>query len=368
MESFSFSETCNLLWGTYPRFIGPTQSQVNSFPELQSHMVAQSGIMNCFVSVYHFYPFFNPVIDKLFLESDYENKEKSLQVGKNLFEECTEKYKLSTLPLWSGNKSPHILPLLLPEVVDNPSNTIKKAAYQLCYTSSNYYIDPISKKNIPYIDTKVLEPRRLQRYPNTQRVTESGLPSGNHCIILDPDRFLDMSLKEILELSRSPQTYNIKLNPPTKKISDINTKDIDLSEWSGGASTSLSPTSSYSYTTNAPQSSTVKFLLDKLITRPCNRLGISYPNPSHIVRRSVAAELRKKGISESFSNYIFSLLNLFDYDPAITSYHIQKIYERKFYPYGYNEMKDEGICSDTFISQHGNHDCINCRKYAKKEK
>lgn len=361
MLSLSYSQTCQELFGTTPRQIGPIQRTVNSYPELLSQMTAQSGIMNAFVSVYSFYPFMNPVIDKIFLENEYKDPKTSLRIGQSLFEECTEKYKLPTIPIWSGNRSPHIFPLFKPTLVDNPTEVIKKLAYKIVYTSNNYYIDPQSYKKIPYIDTKVLEPRRLCRFPNTRRNTPSGTPSPNHCIILDPERFPDLSIDEVTDLSKTPQNYKIKISARNKKITDIPTGEISFDEWNGTSESfnSLSPTSLSTNPTDIKES-TLEFILDKLISRPCTRKGMSFPNPPHIIRQNFVAELRMKGASQDFVNFIFSLLSPFDFDHQTTAYHINKIYQRKFYPHKYNVINDAGLC----CNDDGNIYCNKCKRYA----
>lgn len=345
------------LFGLFPRYSGPIQTRVDSMPELMSHMTAQSGISNCFVSVYSFLKNI-PIIDKLFLESDYKDPQTALSVGQSLFEECTEKYNLSTIPIWSGNRSPHIIPLFKPEILDSPSESIKKLAYKISYTSSQYYIDPNTKKYVPYLDTRVLEPRRLCRFPNTRRVSESGTPTQNHCIILDPSRFLDMSFEEVLELSHSPQTYPIKLNPPTQKLSDISINDISLDEWQGAPISHSSLNNPLLESSKTLRPSSTELMLNALITRPCTRKGMDSPNPSHTIRRSFVSELHKKGIEAPFIEYLFSILDIFDYDPLITSYHIQKIISRNFYPVSQRDMQNEGLCS----IDPSNKECIRCQR------
>lgn len=353
----SYSDTCQHLFDSFPRQVGPIQRSVNSYPELLSQMTAQSGIMNSFVSVYSFYPFNNPVIDKIFLENEWKNPSTALRIGQSIFEECKEKYNLPTIPLWSGNRSPHIFPLFKPTLVDNPSEIIKKVAYKIIYSSDNYCIDPITYKKIPYIDTKVLEPRRLCRFPNTRRNTPSGLPSPNHCIILDPERFPDMSIDEVTELSKSPQNYKIKISERNKKITDISTSEINFDEWTGTSESFTSPTNAMQSPTSIKESS-LEFVLDKLISRPCTRKGMSFPNPPHIIRQNFVAELRMKGASQEFANFIFSLLSPFDFDFQTTSYHINKIYQKKFYPHKFKVLNDAGLC----CYNEKNINCIKCKR------
>ncbi len=357
-ETLSHSQTCHELFGSMPRFIGPMQRQVNSMQELMSHMTSQSGIMNSFVSVYSFYPINNPVIDKIFLENEYKDKQTSLRIGQSLFEECTEKYKLPTIPIWSGNRSPHIFPLFKPTLVDNPTELIKKVAYKIVHTSNNYYIDPKSYKKIPYIDSKVLEPRRLCRFPNTRRSTPSGTPSPNYCIILDPERFPDMSLTEISDLSSSPQNLNIKIpTERTKKITDIPVKDINLNEWNGMSISFSQSQTTHDIDTSKINSSSVDFVLDRLISRPCTRKGISVPNPRHIIRQNFVAELIEKNASPDFVNLLFSLLSPFDYDAEKTDYQVRWCYKGNFKAWGYKHINNEGLCCYDI----NNPICIKCK-------
>ncbi len=358
MLDLTYSQTCQELFGSTPRQIGPIQRSVTSYPELVSQMTAQSGIMNSFVSVYSFYPFMNPVIDKIFLENEWKNPATALSIGQSIFQECREKYNLPTIPIWSGNRSPHIFPLFQPTLVDNPSEIIKKVAYKIIYTSDNYCIDPISYKKIPYIDTKVLEPRRLCRFPNTRRSTPSGTPSPNHCIILDPERFPDMSISEVTDLSKSPQNYKIKIPVRNKKITDIPTHEISFDEWTGTSESFTSPIS-MSQDPTSIETSSLEFILDKLISRPCTRKGMSFPNPSHIIRQNFVAELRMKGASQEFVNFIFSLISPFDFDNQTTAYHINKIYQKKFYPHNYKTLNDSGLC---FFDSNNTY-CNKCKRY-----
>jgi len=355
-ECLSQSQAVNTLFGTFPRFVGPIQRKVQSMPELLSAMTSQSGVMNSFVSVYSFQNYGEIVLDKLFLESDWKDPATALSVGQNLYEECTEKYKIPTVPIWSGNRSPHILPLFIPEVISNPSDTIKKVAYQITYSSNQYHIDPYTNKYVPYIDTRVLEPRRLCRFPNTRRITPSGTPSPHHCIILDPERFPDMSIQEVLDLSRSPQSNPIRLSPPTQRISDIYT-NINLDEWQGN--TTSPPTISPLTDSPCVNPSTTEYMLNSLIRRPCTRQGLNSPNPSHRVRCSAVDELHDSGVSESFTNYIFSTLNLFDYNPSTSAYHIHYNYEKGYKPYGKQAMQEEGLCNPVLTP---NSPCLKCKK------
>lgn len=363
-SSISPSQASSLLFGRFPRYIGPRQCQVHSYPELLSHMSAQSGVTNCFTSVYSFIPKYTPIIDKLFLEADDEPA-KALRAGQRLFEECTERYHFPTLPIWSGNRSPHIFPLFQPEVLPNPSDAIKKAAYKIVQTSNQYHIDPYSYKKIPYIDTRVLEARRLCRFPNTRRVSPSGIPSSNNCIILDPSRFLDMNIKEVQDLSQTPQTKNITFSsePPSSKLSDIPVSDINLDEWAGNqvsSPTSLDPETEY-YSSSRIQPTALEYMIESLITRPCNRLSLQSPNPSHRARISIVAELKHKGIEKSFIKYLFSCFNLYDYDQTTTSIQVDHIFSKNYLPFGRRIMQEESLCNP----EPSNPNCIKCqsRKY-----
>lgn len=358
-EALTQNQICDTLYGKFPRYVGPIQRQVNSMTEIQNSMTAQSGVMNCFVSVYSFPNNYNVLIDKLFLESDYKDAETALQIGQILYEECTEKYKLPTLPIWSGNRSPHIMPLFVPEIVKNPSDVIKQTAYQISYSSNQYYIDPNSYKHVPYIDTRVLEPRRLCRYPNTRRITPSGTPSHNHCIVLDTERFPDMSISEVLDLSLSPQTNTIKIATPTKKISEIY-NNINLDEWQGIQTSSPTPTDKYDSNNTTIKHSALEYMIHSLIQRPCNRHALNSPNPTHRSRISIASELHQHGITEEYSNYFFSLLGLYDYDPSVTSQQIHQIYARGYFPFGKRVMQEENLCSPNF--EHLSSPCHKCFK------
>jgi len=367
LTEYSQKQVIETLFGTFPRFIGPNQRRVDSMEELLSFMTAQSGATNCFVTVYAFYPFPIPLIDKIFLESDLEdNPAKGLGVGQALFEEATEKYKIPTVPLWSGNKSPHVFPLFKPEIVNDPSSLIKQVAYKLSLTSGQYHIiqekDPITEKlvykNVPWLDTRVLEPRRLCRFPNTRRITESGTASPYHCIILDPERFPDMDLKEILELSESPQNYPIKIGTPDQKMSEFDVHEINLDEWKGiQVPTSGSGGSGMFQGEQSLKDEHVEFMFNNLLERPCNKYAIKFGNPPHKARLSIVSELAFKGIDKNFVKFMLSLLHWFDYDPNFTNAQVDNIYKTMYKPPGWRVLEGEGVCRYESDNKH----CIRCK-------
>ena len=127
-------EAFNLLFDKFPRFIGPRQKLIKSIDELYKHRYINSGVEDCFTSVYAF-PFPDkkiPLIDKLFLEADGIPKE-SLKIGQIMFEWLTEN-GFTVVPNWSGSESPHIYPICNPIKLDD---TIKSAEYM---KRTTYYI------------------------------------------------------------------------------------------------------------------------------------------------------------------------------------------------------------------------------------
>ena len=354
----------HFMFGQTRRYIGPHQRLVNSYPELMKHMYAQSGLINGFVSVYHIDDHHTPIVDKIFMESDDGTPEQNLKIGQKLFETATETFDIPTVPIWSGNKSPHIFPLLQPEIHQNQKQAIKLLAFLLVYTSNQYDIDPQSRKFLPKIDTKVLEPRRLCRFPAIKRTSATGFTNPNHCVILDPERFPDMSMDEVLEISANPHSHSFKYTLPNNlpKLTSLPIHDIDLSDWRNSLQVSETTAQTAFFDEKRMSNSCVEHMLDKLVTRPCNREAMTLYNPCHVSRISTTSELLQKGVTKEFTKFLYSLLNWFDYDPAITNQSIDGIYQESLFPYGLQKMEESGLC----IYDSKSKDCQDCKNHKRK--
>jgi hypothetical protein len=342
-------DVLHLLFDKFPRYVGnPLQSIVNSFNEFKYYIDINNGFNECFTSLFSFDINKKPIIDKAFFDLDYGTLEETLKAGQKKFEYCTETLNQPTVPTWSGVRGSHIYPLFKPKVYDEAAILLKKYSYHVILETETYKIDKDDGKYIPYADPRVIgDVRRLCRIPNTRRINSSRISIGKWCIPLDPERYLDMDIKEVMDLIKKPN-YNIRYNfdEPTSTLDEYNDVDIDMDNFK-----SVYNFNKHDYEEGELSSRSVHvYWLKKLIKRPCIYKLLVTSNPPDFVRLAAVIQLKVQGISKKRVLLYFSALNWFDWDEMISDYHISSIYAKEnIKPVSRKKMEEYGLCENCNI-------------------
>ncbi len=349
----------DILFGKYPRWIGPIQHMVHSRRELLKHIHINSGVRDSFTSLYAFpFPDRSPLIDKAYFEADGD-PEKSLKIGHSIFEWCVEN-NYPTLPNWTGNHSPHIYPLCpnkrLP--LSKVSDYLKRFTYHVVQETGQYKKETIKYPDgtkdtvkIPLIDTSVIgDPRRLTRYPETQRASFSGLPLRTFCVTLDPSRFPDMDINEIYDIEKEPNGHNFSYNHnPKKSFDEVDLKSVDLSEWRSADTLKIFNNTVPSVIPKSP----FEVLIKKLLPRPCIHQHLIRSDCPEAIRYAAVCELKRNGSKPQFILDIFRQLNWANFDLKETSKQIGFIYAKNTETMGKNKMIQSNFCNPI--------DCQTCK-------
>lgn len=340
------------LFHKMPRYVGPNQRKIYELPKLIQHMNINSGLSEGFTSVYSFVEN-KPVIDKVFFDADYGTLKQTLKTGKKIFE-WTLDNNMPAFPLWSAIRGPHVYPLLKPHIYPNPAPLLKQFSYLVIEESKIYDFEKLTKedikkkrkpKKIPRVDTSVIgDIRRLCRYPNTQRSSSSSLPLPRFCIALDPERFLDMDVTEIVDLSKSPHEWKkITFPEPKKLLTDFDYSNVNILEFKTIENTNLTITTNFNRKSSS--STLAQKLIQKLIQKPCISTYICTPNPPSILRYAATIELRNKGLDANKIISLFKELKWTNYDEEKTAYQVKTICRKPdLEPPGKRIMQENDLC------------------------
>ena len=335
----------SLMFEKFPRYVGnPRQHKIETDQQLKQFMFVNSGNNNCFTSVYSTLNG-KTVIDKVFNDIDNGDKEKALEIAKKLFKKYLE-YGLDVVPIYSGMKGFHVYPLLKPKIYgDDVALLLKQFSYKFINEANVYEITDDGKK-IPLVDTSVIgDLKRLCRYINTQRVSSSGTPISSFCIMLDPSKFLDMEINEIIELAKSPQNHlNYKINEPTLTLDDFDYSKVNLNEFK----------SNQVPTTTIEQINTLQIkdknvsikILSRLIRRPCIRNLLLTTNPPDKVRYAATCELNRIKMSPHKIVNLFAGIGWSNFDESKTLYQVEQICLKNSQTMGKKLMIQNGFCTN----------------------
>lgn len=335
-----------------PRYAGQNQRLVYSEEDMKRQMFLDSGIQNGFVGVYSHHNRV-PLVDKAFFDADYGTKAETLKLGQKVFEWCYENGIKEPLSLWSGSRGTHSYPTFKPQFHDNPSKLLKLFSYKLIDEMGLYEKkwtkDANGEKDkikVAQFDTRVIgDTRRLCRYPNTRRVEESGLPSKSYCVVLDPARFVDMDVNEVIQLSTCPQPYShiCFKDTPTVKLTDFDCSDVNLQEFRA-METNVCVGESEIFLGLSNKKKALYTLMGNFV-KPCTREQIFRVNPPQFARYSATCEMRDCGLTPDQTFNLFSQLDWFDWNPDRTMYHIGHIYSHPdLKPVGKAKMREYGLC------------------------
>lgn len=336
--------TISLMFNKFPRYVGnPRQHQIQTNQQLQQYITVNSGNHNCFTSVYST---FNgkPVIDKVFNDIDNESPNTALTIAKKLFIKYLD-YDLDIVPVWSGVKGFHVYPLLEPKIYgDDIQLLLKQFSYKFI-EESGIFTTADDKMKIPLVDTAVIgDVRRLCRYPNTQRISKSGTSISSFCIVLDPSKFLDMEIDEILELSKCPQDLsNYKIDTPTLTLNDFDYSKVDLNSFKSNQI--LMPNVDIKTIEIKNQSVTSK-ILSRLIKRPCIRNLLLTVNPPDKIRYAATCELYRIGMNPFKIVELFAGIGWTNFDESQTLYQVQQICAKNSQTMGKKLMIQHGFCTN----------------------
>lgn len=347
-----YRDTLQWMFGKFPRYVGnPLQTIVNNQTEFDYYVDVNNGFHDCFTSLFSFNSENKPIIDKAFFDLDYGTLEETLKAGQKKFEYCTETLDQTTIPIWSGGRGSHIYPLFKPKIYEESAFLLKQYSYHVILETETYKIDENDGKFVPFADPRVIgDIRRLCRVPNTRRIDANYQFNGSWCIPLDPERYPDMDIEEVLDLIKKPN-YNIKYNfeEPTLTLDKFADIEVDMSKFK----------SVYNYNKHDFEYGEINsrniyiYWLKRLIKRPCIYKLLLASNPPDFIRVAAVAQLNHFGIKPHRILKYFASLNWFDWDEETTKYHINSICSKNLEPVGRTKMQDYGLCEN----------CGKCKTY-----
>ena len=337
-----------VLFHQFPRYVGPKQRLVHNRKQLLQQVFQNSGLQNAFTSVYA-HPFDNnqPLIDKLFFDFDGDLINAHKQ-GQTLFEWYQENH-FDPIPLWTGGRGPHIYPRCTNTIHPNSADFIRRAAYYALDETGLYTEETDSDGNcmkVPLSDSKVIgDTRRLTRYPGTQRASHTGTPLPTFCIPLDPNHYLDMTLKHILSLEKDPTLTNPNItSTPTRSFKELPLDNIKLQEWKSPENLRVFNSQDFEQYTKADPS-TIN-LIKCLIPRPCIHNHIIHPKAPDPIRFAATCELRDRDLPVDFTIKTFAKLGWDNFQLVETGKQVRTIHaKRNVTTIGKRKMKEMGFCN-----------------------
>ena len=327
-------DVIDVLFRHFPRVVGfrPAtreffkRKKVTTRLEFLKLINRYSGTYEIFTSIYDN----DKTIDKIFIDIDsYDTLDRALNIAKRLYEKLTVSMKLPVIPVFSGMKGFHLHILLKPKQYEHASDLLTNATLQLVTEKTDeegigQVIECVDQRFIGAINS-------LCRVPNTERI---GLNA--YCVSL-PQSFLDLSLKEIIKLSKSKQTFEYdfsgyKFCYLTELIND---QDI-FSDVDRTYNTKEFDKVGFDRINFFPKSGDVKRYLKPLLP-PCLFNEIIKPEPSHAIRVATTAFLLMFLEPKQIEN-IFSRLGWVDYNQRMTHYQVQNISQRAIRPFSCKKL------------------------------
>jgi len=298
------------LFPFYPRRVGIPSYIVRNVHQFEQYILKHNGtITGCHVGVYNCSS--RPLIDKIVFDFDGGKKGERL---KDVFEEVKIfvgeliSRKFVFIPVFSGNRGFHIYVLLQPIEVEESIARFLLKTVQEEFAEDYKFVD---KQKFGVVNAMI-------RVPNTLNMKRK-----LWCCYL-PLHFVEWSIKELLEYSKTPQYQTYKFNgqkyPLITDLAEITMNEVPKE---------LKPTQNFEY---APPKIPPLHLLKDLV-RPCVFEEItSNPEPPHYVRLDFVAELKHLGYTPQ---QVFEICKQFkweDFDPRVTLEQIHDIYERDLLP------------------------------------
>lgn len=342
----------DVLFGKFPRYVGPKQSLVFNKSALLRHIFTNSGIEDCFTSVYSFpFDYKNPLLDKVYFEVDGESVEDSLKIGQKVFDWCQD-YKFTTLVNWSGVRGPHIYPLFTNTHYSDINKSIdvtKRFAYLMLEETGLYTKETMKRPDgssytvkIPLIDSKIIgDIRRLTRYPGSRRASFTGIPLPTFCVSLNPELFPNLTVKDIFNLEKDMESHNYDVKHiEDKTFEEFDLKSIDLSEWRGAEVINVFKNKKDEKIPKEPMDIVVK----NLIPRPCIHRYLIRKDAPTPIRFAATCELHERGLKPGLIIELFEKLNWDNFNLQETSMQVYHICRKSVETIGKRKMIEMGFC------------------------
>ena len=307
-----------ILYSTFPREIGlqpPTQEYfkrqwIKTKKGFYMFINQYGGLYEIFTSVYDK----DKIIDKVFIDIDsYGVLDDALETAKKVYKKATQELNLPVIPIFSGLKGFHLYVLLKPKRYNNPSYLLTSVTLDLV---SNGTKDEFGiSKVLECIDEKFIgATNSLCRIPNTER------PGMNTFCIPLPQNFLELTLKQIIQLSKTKRYPKYDFNGYKfcylTDLTDIKDKVIEQRE----VEEEIKSENFF------PKYGDVRKYLKPLLS-PCLYNEILKQEPTHEIRVATTVKLLKIMQPKQIVA-IFSRLGWVDYEERRTSYQVRKILQK----------------------------------------
>ena len=308
-----------ILYPSFPREIGLRPSTREYFKReliktknsFYKFINEYSGSYEIFTSVYDQ----TKTINKIFVDIDsYTTLQKSLETAKKVYKKATEELNLPIVPIFSGLKGFHLYILLKPKRYSNPSDLLTSVTLDLVSNGTkdefgiNKILECIDEKFIGSINT-------LCRIPNTER------PGMNTFCVPLPQNFLELTLKQIIKLSKTKRYPKYDFNGYRfcylTDLTDVKDKVIEQRE----------PEEEIKSENFFPKYGDVRKYLKPLLP-PCLYNEILKEEPSHEIRVGTTVRLLRVLEPEQIVK-IFGRLEWIDFDYRKTVYQVRKIMQKQ---------------------------------------
>ncbi len=302
------------LFGQFPREMAvPARIVVHDLRALETFLIYNEGIKNCFTSLY---PLSGEVTCILFELDGYA---RALEDAKLIYKYLTDAGEV-VVPVASGRKGIHLYLLLKPKLYGTEEET-KKILYLKTYS---ILISVFGEEdyNKTTVDTSTIgDVRQIIRFPNTRRP-----PDNNSWCTYLPSGFVDSSWLDIINWCKMPHHMD-RVPTPTSTLDDFPDPSIKVEMPYLEYPSSPVPTKDSGF---------LKGLL-----RPCLYRGIMEPHPRHPVRVATTVDLLQFWSQQEVLE-IYSSLGWTDWDTEETRKQIASC--RNLHPYYCPRLKQLGVC------------------------
>ncbi len=317
-----------LLYPSFPKEVNIVFSDkrarrftVKNIASLKKLVLRYNGLANIFVRIYD-----SKTVNKIVFDIDSDNLYEAFLSAKE-FAEKLVKDNILFIPVFTGKKGFHFYILTEPWTMPN-----EETARVLVRDAQIYFI---KHYGIKYVDWRLVgSVTHWIRVPNTLR------KNGRWCTFL-PQEFFTWSYDKFLEITRYPSCYSLdsyRGNPIdlTKFVNIIDSVDYYI------RADDLDFTAPINIKFSGEKQ--VIFQLLSEIVRPCILYGAFDPEADHWIRTYFVSELMWDGFTKEEIHDIIKKIGWNDYDPKITEYHINKIFEKKLMPPTCRKLQSMGYC------------------------
>lgn len=318
-----------ILYPFFPReyFIGYGKTSgrrrvARSWSDILRALERYNGVYNIFIGIYSL----DQQVDKVVFDVDNAGNLEDARATACSLCRVADRERIPCIPVFSGSKGFHVYYLFKPRGFGEG-----EMANYVIKTVTRYFRDEIGDlgKNIDMAPTSL---RAMIRLPGSLHVN-----TMLHVIPLKPGEICNMPVRKIVSMAR--QVRDIELDW-------LKHERRNITEYAREPEFKLRGSPDGTPVFEGEVSDVERFLL-KLV-RPCVVYYAHQPEADHFIRTVLSTELSWMGVSPRTQVGIFRHLGWSDFNPRVSMYHAEHIFEKvrkgQLYPPSCRTLRQHGYC------------------------